>query len=370
MAVTGKGRDPLRSGWWYLARRKRAGLAVFNSRNFSETDSADIALLKDWFFDSAFTLTAGSGVFTFTGQDAALTKTGASTYTLTAAAGSFTLTGQAANLRTAKTLAAGTGAFTLTGQATTLRRSLSLTAATGAFTLTGQAAGLRTAKSLTASAGSFILSGQTVSLKVARVLSASAGSFTFTGQAVTLTYTPGTTNYTLIAETGVFTLTGRDAALLYSGSSGGQAVTIDYGESYYSLRRKRKKKIIKKVIHAIAEKVEAPTAEDIERALSDILISVDNVEKNTRYQESINALIRAEVERKQKEIERAHKQRQEQAAWLAEFTAEQQRLAAEEAAEQQRLAEFAELAAAVNKEYKKQRNKKRALMIAAMIDAL
>lgn len=277
-----------------------------------------------------------------------LVAAGATNYTLTAAKGTFTLTGQAANLKAARTLPA----------------------ATGSFTLTGQAAGLITAKSLTASAGSFILGGQTVSLKVARVLSASAGSFTFAGQAATLTYTPGTTNYTLIAETGVFTLTGRDAALLYSGSSGGQAVTIDYGESYYSLRRKRKKKVIKKVIHAIAEKVEAPTAEDIERALSDILISVDNVEKNTRYQESINALIRAEVERKQKEIERAHKQRQEQAAWLAEFTAEQQRLAAEEAAEQQRLAEFAELSAAVNKEYKKQRNKKRALMIAAMIDAL
>lgn len=299
-----------------------------------------------------------------------LVAAGATNYTLTAAKGTFTLTGQAANLKAARTLPAAAGSFTLTGQAANLRTAKTVTASPAAFTLTGQAATLRRSLSLTAATGSFILGGQTVSLKVARVLSASAGSFTFAGQAATLTYTPGTTNYTLIAETGVFTLTGRDAALLYSGSSGGQAVTIDYGESYYSLRRKRKKKVIKKVIHAIAEKAEAPTAEDIEWALSDILISVDNVEKNTRYQESTNALIRAEVERKQKEIERAHKQRQEQAAWLAEFAIEQERLAAEEAAEQQRLAEFAELSAAVNKEYKKQRNKKRALMIAAMIDAL
>jgi hypothetical protein len=148
------------------------------------------------------------------------------------------------------------------------------------------------------------------------------------------------------------------------------STVIDYGESRYILRRARKKKRIKKAIHAIVEKVEAPTQEDIERALADILISVDNVEKNTKYQESINALIRAEVERKQKEIEKAFRQRQEQAAWLAEFTAEQERLAAAEAEEMRLAAEFAELVAAANKEYKKQRNRKRALMIAAMLDAL
>lgn len=271
---------------------------------------------------------------------------------------------------------AATATVSGTGFDATIEQTLPRLAQSATATLTFTATATQTLPKLSQAAVAVLRYSATVAQTLPRLAQSITATLTFSGTiAQTL---PKLTQAAVadVAGAGVSatieqTLPSlQQAATATNTDPAGQSITIDYGESYYSLRRKRKKKVIKKVIHAIAEKVEAPTPEDIERALSDILISVDNVEKNTRYQESINALIRAEVERKQKEIERAHKQRQEQAAWLAEFTAEQHRLAAEEAAEQQRLAEFAELSAAVNKEYKKQRNKKRALMIAAMIDAL
>jgi hypothetical protein len=93
---------------------------------------------------------------------------------------------------TGYTLAAGAGSFTLSGQDVGLLKATLMSAESGAFTFTGQDVGLVYAVpgsySLAAGSGSFSLTGQDVALKAGYAATAGAGSFTLTGQAVTLTY--------------------------------------------------------------------------------------------------------------------------------------------------------------------------------------
>ena len=334
MANTGRGRDPLRSAWWYLARRKRAGLAVFNNRTQTDTDTADITLLKDWFFDSTIPTATISQTLPRLSQSVVATQSRTATVAQT--------------LPKLAQDAVASIPLNITGTAAqTLPKLAQSATAVQSRTATIAQALPRLAQA--------VVAVQSRTATIAQALPRLAQS----ASASVLVNITGTIAQTLPVLT-------QSATANQTSTS----TVIDYGESRYVLRRARKKKRIKNTIKAVTEKLEAPTQEDIERALADILTSVDNVEKNTKYQESINALIRAEVERKQKEIDKAFRQRQEQAAWLAEFTAEQERLAAAEAEEMRLAAEFAELVAAANKEYKKQRNRKRALMIAAMLDAL
>lgn len=73
---------------------------------------------------AVYTLTAGTGMFTFGGQTVDLTYVPANTYTLTAGMGSFALGGQAVDLTytpaNTYVLTAGMGSFALSGQAVTL----------------------------------------------------------------------------------------------------------------------------------------------------------------------------------------------------------------------------------------------------------
>jgi hypothetical protein len=185
----------------------------------------------------SYTLTAGSGSYTLTGQAAGLLAG----RTLAAAQGSYALTGQDAALLKGNTLAAAQGSYTLTGQDVALLRGLLLSAAQGSYALTGQDATLTYtplgAFSLTADQGSYALTGQSASLLWGPVLAAGQGSYTLNGQDATLTYTP-VGAYILTAGQGSYALTGQDVLLQWghvlaaaqgSYTLTGQAATLSRG---------------------------------------------------------------------------------------------------------------------------------------------
>ena len=167
---------------------------------------------------ATYTLTADSGSFALTGQDAGL----AFNRTLAAASGSFALTGQDAGLAFNRVLSAANGSYALDGQDVTLTytpisgATYTLGAASGSFALTGQDTGLAFNRVLTADTQSYSLSGDVAGLAFNRVLTADTVSYALTGQDVTLTYTSNGFTYTLTAESGSFEVTGQDASLRHT----------------------------------------------------------------------------------------------------------------------------------------------------------
>ena len=167
---------------------------------------------------ATYTLTAASGSFALTGQDAGL----AFNRTLAAASGSFALTGQDAGLAFNRVLSAANGSYALDGQDVTLTytpisgATYTLGAASGSFALTGQDTGLAFNRVLTADTQSYSLSGDVAGLAFNRVLAADTVSYALTGQDVTLTYTSNGFTYTLTAESGSFEVTGQDASLRHT----------------------------------------------------------------------------------------------------------------------------------------------------------
>ena len=159
-------------------------------------------------------LVASAGAFTLTGTDATLTKAGA--YTLAAETVAFTLTGTATDLDADRQLSASTGAYTLTGNDAILTKSSfsKFVADTGTFTLTGNDTALKADHDVAASTGSYTLTGSAAGLPADRQLAADTASFSLTGNDATLTYAP--TDPTLTAATGSFTETGNDATLTVS----------------------------------------------------------------------------------------------------------------------------------------------------------
>lgn len=206
-----------------------------------------------------YTLTAASGSFALTGQDAGLafnrvlaadtqsyTLTGQATglafnRTLAAASGSFTLTGQDAGLAFNRVLSAASGSFALDGQDVTLTytpisgATYTLGAASGSFALTGQDTGLAFNRVLTADTQSYSLSGDVAGLAFNRVLTADTVSYALTGQDASLSYTGFT--YKLMADSASFALTGQDASFEFSGTTG-----VGGGG-----REKQRKKVLKDI---------------------------------------------------------------------------------------------------------------------------
>ncbi|MDB5540514.1 MAG: Phage protein [Devosia sp.] len=152
-------------------------------------------------------LSAGSGAFLLSGQNAALLRA----KRVAAAPGSFALTGQNATLKRGKSIAAGAGSFALSGQDAGLKRARRVTAGAGSFALTGTSAVLRKGLNMAAAAGSFALTGQAAGVRVSRKIVAAAGSFALTGQAATLR-----TAKRMAAAAGAFALTGQSATLTYA----------------------------------------------------------------------------------------------------------------------------------------------------------
>ena len=203
---------------------------------------------------ATYTLTADSGSFALTGQDAGL----AFNRTLAAASGSFALTGQDAGLAFNRVLSAANGSYALDGQDVTLTytpisgATYTLGAASGSFALTGQDTGLAFNRVLTADTQSYSLSGDVAGLAFNRVLTADTVSYALTGQDASLSYTGFT--YKLMADSASFALTGQDASFEFSGTTG-------VGGGGREKQRKKVLKDIKRLNELILKRDDEPDAE-------------------------------------------------------------------------------------------------------------
>jgi len=215
-----------------------------------------------------YTLTADSGSYALTGQDAGLIAA----RTLTADQGSYAVTGQTADLIRTVRLLADQGSYALTGQDAALRAARLIGADSGSYSITGQDATLTYAASgvytLTADSGTYSISGQDATLTyvplVNYTLTADAGSYAITGQAADLIYTP-LNNYVLSAEFGQYSIAGQDAALRYSGAPavggfpGFDVRTVDGPRMWWQRKPKRiteeeAEEKLEQVAEVIAEK--------------------------------------------------------------------------------------------------------------------
>jgi hypothetical protein len=133
-------------------------------------------------------------------------------YSMTAGSGSYTLTGQSAGLRPGRSVSAAQGSYTITGHAANLLRGLPLSAAQGSYLLSGQAAALALTRALSALQGTYSLSGQGATLLAGRQLAGGQGSYELAGQDASLNYTPAGA-FTLSASYGTYVLTGQAAGL-------------------------------------------------------------------------------------------------------------------------------------------------------------
>lgn len=134
-------------------------------------------------------------------------------YTLTAATGSFTISGQQAALSLGRQLAASVGSFSLAGQPVGILTARNLAANTGGFIITGNAANLTTTAvySLAAGTGPFALNTSSAALVVGRQVFATAGSFNLTANAAALIFNPAPASYRAAADAGSFMLSGQSA---------------------------------------------------------------------------------------------------------------------------------------------------------------
>ena len=155
---------------------------------------------------TAYSLTADSGSYSLSGQDAGLTySAGSASYTLTADAGSYSMTGRDAGLA----YAPGAGSY-------------SLTAEFGSYSLSGVDASVKAGRNLHAEFGSYGLAGQAAGVVVGRRVAGEFGAYALTGQDATLTSIGGVA-YSLTAEAGLYSIDGQDAGL------GGPAVAQGHG---------------------------------------------------------------------------------------------------------------------------------------------
>jgi len=118
----------------------------------------------------------------------------------------------------AYTLNLETGVYSFSGIDATLTKDSKLTLDSGTYTLSGSNASLLKGLILEASSGSYSISGNDASLFYTHLLNASSGSYAITGSDATLTYTPTAGAYTLNAESGAYVLLGQDVTFVYSGS--------------------------------------------------------------------------------------------------------------------------------------------------------
>jgi hypothetical protein len=214
---------------------------------FYENAAADAAKLHIEYTEgggepNAYTLDAGAGSYTLTGQAASLLigrvlPAGGGAYSLqgqaasllrgyilSAAAGTYNLTGADIAFLRGYVLPADGGSYTLTGAPAALLRSYLLAVEAGAYALTGHDASLLRGFVLSAEAGAYTLTGADAALLTARLLAAAGGGYTLTGADATLTWSgEGLQHYTLTAEGGSYALTGSAAALLLGRVLAGEA---------------------------------------------------------------------------------------------------------------------------------------------------
>jgi hypothetical protein len=157
---------------------------------------------------AARVLALGNGSFALTGQAVQFTYTNA-IYTLVAGVGGFTVSGQDVELLVSRSpLVAAHATFTLTGFDAVFQYLRAIEAGYGSFVLTGLDAQLLASRLLAPAHGSFTGSGQPVQLLVQRALQAGVGEVDLTAPATFLL-----ARHVVRAAVGEFALTGRDVGL-------------------------------------------------------------------------------------------------------------------------------------------------------------
>ena len=149
-------------------------------------------------------------------------------FTLTADSGSYTYTGTAAELDLAALLGADSGTYTYTGTAADLNRGFYLEGASGAYVYSGTDAALTFAGAgnftLNAETGNYTYSGTDAELDADLILSADTGTYVYTGTAAELNR-----GYPLSADSGSYVYSGTDADL-----SKTQVLSADSGTYIYA----------------------------------------------------------------------------------------------------------------------------------------
>jgi hypothetical protein len=118
----------------------------------------------------------------------------------------------------AYTLNLETGVYSFTGIDATLTKDSKLTLDSGTYALSGSNASLLKGLILEASSGTYSLTGSDASVLYTHLLNASSGSYSITGSDATLTYTPTSGAYTLNLESGAYLLTGSNVTFISSGA--------------------------------------------------------------------------------------------------------------------------------------------------------
>lgn len=171
----------------------------------------------------AYTLTADTGSYTQTGQDANLLLG----RVVQADSGAYTYTGTDVNLLYGRLISAETGAYVYTGIDADLIYTpiggYTLTADPGSYALTGVDVNLNYGRIMTADAGSYALTGVDASLNIGYYIGADAGSYAISGIDVNFLY-----GRALTAESGVYDYTGIDVNLVYSGRTGPDEPGLEY----------------------------------------------------------------------------------------------------------------------------------------------
>ena len=160
----------------------------------------------------AFSIVAGAGAYTLTGQNASLEHS----RTMVAGGGSYLLTGQDAALRKGVRLGADAGSYQLTGQDVTFPTNRRLHADPGSYLITGSDAALKPGFKLAPDSGSYVITGQDVTFTKTIRLNAEAGSYLISGQDAAFSLTR-----VLAADAGAYTITGQAATLIYTPLAGG-----------------------------------------------------------------------------------------------------------------------------------------------------
>ena len=155
---------------------------------------------------SAFTITADSGAYTYTGTDAALS---AGRY-VAGDSGTYAYTGAGAGILVGYGLVADGGSYAVTGAAAQLLLAAHIASDTGSYALTGSTAGLLFGARIASDSGAYTVTGATAELSRGAHIASDAGAYAYTGSDAALTY--GSDN-TLVADAGGYTYTGADAAL-------------------------------------------------------------------------------------------------------------------------------------------------------------
>jgi hypothetical protein len=130
-------------------------------------------------------------------------------FTLTADSGSYTYTGTANDLRLDALLGADSGSYSYSGTDVDLITGYSLQADAGSYIYTGTDAALTLASAgnftLSADTGAYTYSGTDIALEASFKLDASSGAYTYSGTDATLSF-----GYAVSADSGTYTYTGTD----------------------------------------------------------------------------------------------------------------------------------------------------------------